>query len=200
MPRCRQSPPSRIEKPFCLSALTAVPRLYFGVQFFRFRRTEIVTVFCRKHGTDCISKFFCVAGQAAEYDRIFFLIHSKSLLSDQIGIGVRAIRMTARIAPTNAAAPMTANTFLLVFFFAALQIRAAQATQTAAAISAMPSVSHNHDNSLIQFITSPVFLHSLPDALSPLRRISYRCSAAAYKRAGCRKTAGTSRTSLGLRL
>lgn len=28
MPRCRQSPPSRIEKPFCLSALTAVPRLH----------------------------------------------------------------------------------------------------------------------------------------------------------------------------
>ncbi|MFC2376275.1 MAG: 3-dehydroquinate synthase, partial [Corynebacterium matruchotii] len=28
------------------------------------------------------------------------------------GIGVRAIRMTARIAPTNAAAPTTANTFL----------------------------------------------------------------------------------------
>ena len=134
------------------------------------------------------------------YDRIFFLIHSKSLLSNQIGIGVRAIRMTARIAPTNAAAPMTANTFLLVFFFAALQIRAAQATQTAAAISAMPSVSHNHDNSLIQFITSPVFLHSLPDTLSPLSRISYRCSAAAYKRAGCRKTADTSRTSLDLRL
>lgn len=104
------------------------------------------------------------------------------------------------IAPTNAAAPMTANTFLLVFFFAALQIRAAQATQTAAAISAMPSVSHNHDNSLIQFITSPVFLHSLPDALSPLSRISYRCSAAAYKRAGWRKTADTSRTSLDLRL
>ena len=51
--------------------------------------------------------------------------------------------MTARIAPTNAAAPMTANNFLLSFFFAALPISAAQATQTAAATSAMPSVSHS---------------------------------------------------------
>jgi hypothetical protein len=41
--------------------------------------------------------------------------------SYQSGIGVRAIRMTARIAPTNAAAPMTANTFLLSPFFAALE-------------------------------------------------------------------------------
>ena len=46
-----------------------------------------------------------------------------------------------------AAAPMTANTFLLNFFFAALQISVAQATQTAAATSAMPSVSHNQDSS-----------------------------------------------------
>ena len=43
-----------------------------------------------------------------------------SRISCQSGIGVRAIRMTARIAPTNAAAPMTANKFLLSFFFAAL--------------------------------------------------------------------------------
>ena len=42
--------------------------------------------------------------------------------SYQSGIGVRAIRMTARIAPTNAAAPMTANTFLPRFFFAALTL------------------------------------------------------------------------------
>ena len=49
--------------------------------------------------------------------------------SYQSGIGVLAIRMIARIAPTNAAAPMTANTFLPNFFFAALQISVAQATQ-----------------------------------------------------------------------
>ena len=61
--------------------------------------------------------------------------------SYQSGIGVRAIRMTARIAPTNAAAPMTANNFLPSFFFTALQISAAQAVQIAAAKSAMPSVS-----------------------------------------------------------
>ena len=40
---------------------------------------------------------------------------------------------------------MAANTFLLSFFFAALQISAAQAMQTAADASAMPSVSHNQD-------------------------------------------------------
>ena len=67
--------------------------------------------------------------------------------SYQSGIGVRAIRMTARIAPANAAAPMAANTFLLSFFFAALQISAAQAVQTAAATSAMPSVSHSQESS-----------------------------------------------------
>ena len=50
--------------------------------------------------------------------------------SCQSGIGVRAIRMTARIAPTNAAAPMAANTFLLSFFFAALQISAAPVSYT----------------------------------------------------------------------
>ena len=55
--------------------------------------------------------------------------------SCQSGIGVRANRMTARIAPTNATAPMAANSFLLSFFFAALQISAAQAVQTAAAKS-----------------------------------------------------------------
>ena len=58
--------------------------------------------------------------------------------------------MTAKIALTNAAAPMTANTFLLSFFFAALQISAAQVMQTAAATSAMPSVSHSQDNSLFE--------------------------------------------------
>ena len=77
-----------------------------------------------------------------------------SRISCQSGIGVRAIRMTARIAPTNAAAPMTANNFLLSFFFAALQISAAQATQTAAAKSAMPSVSHSQDSSYRIFMRS----------------------------------------------
>ena len=81
-----------------------------------------------------------------------------SRISCQSGIGVRAIRMTARIAPTNAAAPMTANTFLLSFFFAALPISAAQATQTAAATSAMPSDSHSHDSSyrILMQSSSPV--------------------------------------------
>ena len=83
------------------------------------------------------------------------IIHSKSLLFYQSGIGVRAIRMTARIAPANAAAPMTATTFLLSFFFAALQISAAQATQTAAAIRAIPSVSHSHDSSYRILMYSP---------------------------------------------
>ena len=74
--------------------------------------------------------------------------------SYQSGIGVRAIRMTARIAPTNAAAPMTANTFLPRFFFAALQTSAAQAMQIAAAKSAMPSVSHSQDSSYRIFMRS----------------------------------------------
>ena len=77
-----------------------------------------------------------------------------SRISCQSGIGVRAIRMTARIAPTNAAAPMTANTFLPSFFFAALQISAAQAVQTAAAKSAMPSVSHSQESSCRIFMRS----------------------------------------------
>ena len=77
-----------------------------------------------------------------------------SRISCQSGIGVRAIRMIARIAPTNAAAPMTANTFLLSFFFAALPISAAQAMQTAAAKSAMPSVSHSHESSCRIFMRS----------------------------------------------
>ena len=77
-----------------------------------------------------------------------------SRISCQSGIGVRAIRMTARIAPTNAAAPMTANNFLLSFFFAALPISAAQAMQTAAAKSAMPSVSHSQDSSYRIFMRS----------------------------------------------
>ena len=67
-----------------------------------------------------------------------------SRISCQSGIGVRAIRMTARIAPTNAAAPMTANTFLLSFFFAALQISAAQAMQTAAVYLIQSPVPNQH--------------------------------------------------------
>ena len=65
----------------------------------------------------------------------------------QSGIGVRAIRRTARIAPANAATPMTASIFLLGRLFVALQISAAQVTQTAAAASAMPNISHNQDSS-----------------------------------------------------
>ena len=86
--------------------------------------------------------------------RIGFTFGFISFSIRQSGIGVRAIRMTARIAPTNAAAPMTANTFLPSFFFAALQIRAAQAMQTAAATSAMPSVSHSQDSSYRIFTRS----------------------------------------------
>ena len=78
--------------------------------------------------------------------------------SYQSGIGVWAIRITARIAPTNAAAPMIANTLMLSFFFAALPISAAQAMQTAAATSAMPSVSHSQDSSyrILMCSSSPV--------------------------------------------
>ena len=47
-----------------------------------------------------------------------------------------------------------ANTFLLSFFFAALQISAPQAMQTAAAKSAMPSVSHSQDSSYRIFMRS----------------------------------------------
>ena len=63
--------------------------------------------------------------------------------------------MTAKIAPANAAAPITAAVFLLRFFFTALQISMAQTTQTAAAASAMTSVSHNHDSSYNIIIRSP---------------------------------------------
>ena len=73
----------------------------------------------------------------------------------QSGIGVRAITMTAKTAPANAAAPITAAVFLLRFFFTALQISMAQTTQTAAAASAMTSVSHNHESSYNILIRSP---------------------------------------------
>ena len=63
-----------------------------------------------------------------------------SIPFNQSGIGVRAITMTAKTAPANAAAPITAAVFLLKFFFTALQISMAQTTQTAAAASTMTSV------------------------------------------------------------
>ena len=81
----------------------------------------------------------------------------------QSGIGVRAIRITAKTAPANAAAATTAITFLLSFFLAALQISAAQATQTTAAAMAIPIISHNQDNSyksLIYFPSSSVNMFS----------------------------------------
>ena len=78
-----------------------------------------------------------------------------SIPFNQSGIGVRAITMTAKTAPANAAAPITAAVFLLRFFFTALQISMAQTTQTAAAASAMTSVSHNHESSYNILIRSP---------------------------------------------
>lgn len=76
-----------------------------------------------------------------------------SIPFNQSGIGVRAITMTAKTAPANAAAPITAAVFLLRFFFIALQISMAPTTQTAA--SAMTSVSHNHESSYNILIRSP---------------------------------------------
>ena len=78
-----------------------------------------------------------------------------SILFNQSGIGVRAITMTAKTAPANAAAPITAAVFLLRFFFTALQISMAQTTQTAATASAITSVSHNHESSYNILIRSP---------------------------------------------
>lgn len=78
-----------------------------------------------------------------------------SIPFNQSGIGVRAITMTAKTAPANAAAPITAAVFLLRFFFTALQISMAQTTQTAAAASAMTRVSHNHESSYNILIRSP---------------------------------------------
>lgn len=63
--------------------------------------------------------------------------------------------MTAKTAPANAAAPITAAVFLLRFFFTALQISMAQTTQTAATASAITSVSHNHESSYNILIRSP---------------------------------------------
>ena len=78
-----------------------------------------------------------------------------SIPFNQSGIGVRAITMTAKTAPANAAVPITAAVFLLRFFFTALQISMAQTTQTAAAASAITSVSHNHESSYNILIRSP---------------------------------------------
>ena len=84
------------------------------------------------------------------------LMHRQSSIPfNQSGIGVRAITMTAKTAPANAAAPITAAVFLLKFFFTALQISMAQTTQTAAAASTMTSVSHNHESSYNILIRSP---------------------------------------------
>ena len=84
------------------------------------------------------------------------LMHRQSSIPfNQSGIGVRAITMTAKTAPANAAAPITAAVFLLRFFFTALQISMAQTTQTAATASAITSVSHNHESSYNILIRSP---------------------------------------------
>ena len=69
--------------------------------------------------------------------------------------------MTARIAPTNAAAPTTANAFLSSFFFAALPISAAQAMQTAAATSAMPKMCIRDSSYLVWTSKLVVFRSSL---------------------------------------
>lgn len=98
----------------------------------------------------------------------------------QSGIGVRAIRRTARIAPANAAAPTTASIFLLGRLFVALQISAAQVTQTAAAASAMPSISHNQDSSYKILMRSPLSLLFIAKPLLFLNlfvfRVPYPCT------------------------
>ena len=76
-------------------------------------------------------------------------------IGNQSGIGVWVIIMTAKTAPANAATPITAAIFLLRFFFTALQINIAKNTQTAAAASAIISVSHNHESSYNILIRSP---------------------------------------------
>ena len=84
------------------------------------------------------------------------LMHRQSSIPfNQSGIGVRAITMTAKTAPANAAVPIAVAVFLLRFFFTALQISMAQTTQTAAAASTMTSVSHNHESSYNILIRSP---------------------------------------------
>ena len=92
----------------------------------------------------------------------------------QSGIGVRAIRMTARTAPANAAVPTTASIFLLGRLFVALQISAAQVTQTAAAASAMPSISHNQDSSYKILMRSPLSLLFIAKPLLLLSRFVFR--------------------------
>ena len=82
-------------------------------------------------------------------------VGKSSIPFNQSGIGVWAIIMTAKTAPANAATPITAAVFLLRFFFTALQISMAQTTQTAAAASAIISVSHNHESSYNILIRSP---------------------------------------------
>ena len=98
----------------------------------------------------------------------------------QSGIGVRAIRMTARTAPANAAAPTTASIFLLGRLFVTLQISAAKVTQTAAAASAMPSISHNQDSSYKILMRLPLSLLFIAKPLLFLNlfvfRVPYPCT------------------------
>ena len=108
----------------------------------------------------CIMQIWAESGKSAlpicNYSQILyqFLTFTQNLKRSR-GIGVRAITMTAKTAPANAAAPITAAVFLLRFFFTALQISMAQTTQTAAAASAITSVSHNHKSSYNILIRSP---------------------------------------------
>ena len=85
-----------------------------------------------------------------------FLCPYQSLPFRQSGIGIRAISITATMAMIKAAIPITTVLFLLSFFFFALHISTAPTTQTTAAISAMPSVSHSHESSYMIFICSPI--------------------------------------------
>ena len=171
MPRCRQSPPSRIEKPFCLSALTVVPRLrcprcpYPSRTRYRVFRSAVLPLSAHRNNHSLLPE-----APRELYQQVFFVLPVKllnmieyfSLSIVKASCLIQSHRCpgnqnTARIAPHKRCSTDDSQHLFVGFLLAALQIRAAQATQTAAAISAMPSVSHNHDNSLIQFITSPVF-------------------------------------------
>ena len=79
---------------------------------------ELLDKICRVHGEKHPSLYNV---QALFHD-------SLSVPFNQSGIGVRAITMTAKTAPANAAAPITAAVFLLRFFFTALQISMATVT------------------------------------------------------------------------
>lgn len=102
-----------------------------------------------------------------------------SIPFNQSGIGVRAITMTAKTAPANAAAPITAAVFLLRFFFIALQISMAPTTQTAA--SAMTSVSHCVIIFLFHhtMIATSMFTH-LMDDFSTIQSVVYKIASATF--------------------